>query len=174
MNIEQLKSHIRDIPDFPKPGVLFRDITPLLMNPEAFRATIDHLHERYEGSNISKIVAVESRGFLFASPLSYSLGASLVPLRKPGKLPYETVAESYLLEYGEATLEVHKDAISPGDRVLLFDDLLATGGTAAASAALVRKLGGEVVEIGFVIELSGLKGREKLDGTPVFSLIQYD
>ncbi|MFQ5510319.1 MAG: adenine phosphoribosyltransferase [Candidatus Krumholzibacteriia bacterium] len=174
MNTEQLKSHIRDIPDFPKPGILFRDITPLLMNPDAFRSTIDLLRERYEGSRIDKIVAIESRGFLFAAPLSYSLGAAFVPLRKPGKLPYETVAESYLLEYGESTLEIHKDAVSPGDRVLLFDDLLATGGTAAASVALVNKLGGEVIEVGFVIELEGLGGRAKLDGTPVFSLIQYD
>ena len=174
MNVEQLKSYIRDIPDFPKPGILFRDITPLLLSPEAFQATIDILRDRYQGSGIDRIVAIESRGFLFASPLSYCLGAAFVPLRKPGKLPYDTVTESYSLEYGDSALEVHKDAITPGDRVLIFDDLLATGGTAAAGVALVRKLGGEVLEAGFTIELKGLKGREKLTGTPVFSLIQYD
>lgn len=174
MNADQLKSRIRDIPDFPKPGILFRDITPLLLDPDAFAGTIALLTERYRQRPVDKIVAIESRGFLFASPLAYELGAGFIPLRKPGKLPFETIRESYTLEYGEATLEVHKDAIDPGDRVLVFDDLLATGGTAAASVALVRKLGGEVVETGFVIELKALNGRERLNGTPVFSLIQYE
>jgi adenine phosphoribosyltransferase len=172
--MENLKAHIRDIPDFPKPGILFRDITPLLLDPSAFRSVIESLYERYKDSEISKIVAIESRGFMFASPLAYKLGAGFVPLRKPGKLPYQTIAESYVLEYGEAAIEIHKDAIDRGERVLIFDDLLATGGTAAASVALVKKLGGDLVEASFIIELVGLKGRDKLDGTPVFSLIQYD
>lgn len=144
------------------------------MNPDAFRSTVEALEERYSGMDVTKIVAVESRGFLFASPLSYSIGAGFVPLRKQGKLPFDTIAQSYALEYGEATLEIHSDAIKKGDRVVIFDDLLATGGTAAASVALVEKLGGEVIEAGFVIELSALNGRAKLGETPVFSLLQYD
>lgn len=172
--MNDLKTYIRDIPDFPKPGILFKDITPLLLDPVGFRAAIDRLVDRYRGQRISKIVAIESRGFVFAGPLSYELQAGFIPLRKEGKLPYETIAESYFLEYGEAALEIHKDAIEKGERVLVFDDLLATGGTAEASVSLVQKLGGEVVEASFVIELMSLKGREKLDGTRVFSLIQYD
>jgi len=172
--MDHLKAFIRDIPDFPKPGVLYRDITPLLMNPDAFRSTVNILEERYSKMDITKIVAIESRGFLFASPISYTVGAGFVPLRKQGKLPFETIGESYDLEYGSATLEVHSDAIKKGDRVVIFDDLLATGGTAAASVALIEKLGGEVVEAGFVIELSGLNGRAKLGNTPVFSLLKYD
>lgn len=174
MSYEHLKAHIRDIPDFPKPGILFRDITPLLLHPPAYREAIDALKERYRNRGISKIVAIESRGFFFASPLCYELNAGFVPTRKAGKLPYNTVRESYALEYGEAALEIHADAISKGDRVLIFDDLLATGGTAAASVALVRQLGGEVIEAGFVIELSSLNGRDRLDDTEVFSLIQYE
>lgn len=174
MNPDNLKTYIRDIPDFPKPGILFKDITPLLLSPKAFQDTIDIFRERYEGKHINKIVAMESRGFFFAAPLCYQLGAGLIPLRKPGKLPYDTIAESYELEYGEATLEMHSDAIHEGDRVLIFDDLLATGGTAAASVALVRALGGKVVESGFVIELNALNGRAKLNGTDVFSLMQFD
>lgn len=173
MIVDTLKDRIRDIPDFPKPGILFKDITPLLLDPEAFRTAVDAFHTRYRTRTIDKVVAVESRGFLFAAPLSYLLGAGFVPMRKPGKLPYETIAESYLLEYGESTIEVHRDAIVPGDHVLIFDDLLATGGTAAASVALVEKLGGRVVETCFVVELTQLGGRSKLDGTPVFSLLQF-
>ncbi|MCZ6766271.1 MAG: adenine phosphoribosyltransferase [bacterium] len=172
--MDSLKTFIRDIPDFPKLGILYRDITPLLMNPDAFRSTVNALEERYAGMNITKIVAVESRGFIFASPLSYSLGAGFVPVRKQGKLPFDTIGKAYDLEYGKATLEIHSDAIMKGDRVVVFDDLLATGGTASASIALVEKLGGKVVEAGFVIELSALNGRAKLRGTPVFSLLQYD
>lgn len=172
--MDDLKTYIRDIPNFPKPGILFRDITPLLINPEAFRATVNTLVDRYRGMDVDKVVAIESRGFLFASALCYGIGAGFVPLRKPGKLPHDTIGESYELEYGEATLEVHRDAIEKGDRVVVFDDLLATGGTAAASVALVQKLGGSVIEIGFVIELESLRGREKLNGLPVFSLIQYE
>ena len=172
--MDELKSYIRDIPNFPKPGILFRDITPLLMNPKAFQMTVDALRERYGSMKVDKIVGIESRGFLFASALCYALGAGFVPLRKPGKLPFDTISEAYELEYGEAALEVHSDAIRNGDRIVIFDDLLATGGTAAASVNLVKKLGGDVIEAGFVIELKGLNGREKLDGTTVFSLVQYD
>jgi adenine phosphoribosyltransferase len=174
MDSEHLKQFIRNIPDFPKPGILFRDITPLLSNPGAFRETVDALRNRYEGKRIDKVVAIESRGFVFASPVAYRLGAGFIPLRKPGKLPSETISESYALEYGEAALEIHSDAIRPGDRVLILDDLLATGGTAAAAISLVKKLGGEVVELCFVIELKSLRGRDKLDGTPIFSLLTYD
>lgn len=173
MSFEHLKEHIRDIPDFPKAGILFRDITPLLLDPAAYREAIGALTSRYRDRRIDKVVAMESRGFMFASTLCYELGAGFVPTRKAGKLPHETISESYSLEYGQATLEVHVDAISKGDRVLIFDDLLATGGTAAASVALVKKLGGDVVEAGFVIELTALNGRSKLNGTPVFSLLQY-
>ena len=170
---DNLKKHIRDIPDFPEPGILFRDITPLLLDPSVFRETVDALCKRYEGQKIDKIVAIESRGFLFAAPIAYQLGVGFVPLRKPGKLPYDTIQESYELEYGKATLEVHKDAIRPGERVVIMDDLLATGGTAAAAVSLVGKLGGEVVEVSFVIELGGLKGREKIANTPLFALVSY-
>jgi len=174
MGAEHLKKFIRNIPDFPKPGILFRDITPLLSNPGAFRETVAALRNRYEGKRIDKVVAIESRGFVFASPVAYELGAGFIPLRKPGKLPSETISESYALEYGEAALEIHRDAIRPGDRVLILDDLLATGGTAAAAVSLVKKLGGEVVEVCFVIELKPLRGRDRLDGTPIFSLLTYD
>jgi adenine phosphoribosyltransferase len=174
MTSDDLKAYIRDVPDFPKPGIIFKDITPLLLHPPAFRASIDVFRERYADLGINKIVAIESRGFFFASPLCYELRAGFIPLRKPGKLPFETLAESYELEYGEAALEIHADAIDKGDRVVIFDDLLATGGTAGASVSLVRQLGGEVVEAGFLVELAFLKGRAKLGNTPVFSLLQYD
>jgi adenine phosphoribosyltransferase len=171
---EKIRKLIRDIPDFPKPGILFRDITPLLSDPIGFQYVIDTLRNRYQSTKLDKIVAIESRGFLFGTPLGYRLGVGVVPLRKPGKLPFETITQSYALEYGEATLEIHKDAVQPGERVLIIDDLLATGGTAAASVSLVRKLGAEVVEVCFVIELAGLNGRSKIEGAPVFSLISYD
>ncbi len=172
--MDRLKAHIREIPDFPIKGILFYDITPILQNPVVFDDVIEALRARYREMNIDKIFAVESRGFIFATPLARAIGAGFIPLRKPGKLPYETISVSYALEYGEATIEVHKDAIEKGERVLIFDDLLATGGTAAAAVALVKKLGGEVVEVGFVIELAGLKGREKLTDVPVYSMISYD
>jgi adenine phosphoribosyltransferase len=171
---ETIKELIRDIPDFPKPGILFRDITPLLSNVDGFGLVVDTLSERYKEKKLDKIVAIESRGFLFGTPLAYQLGVGLIPLRKPGKLPYETIQESYALEYGETSLEIHKDAIRPGDRVVILDDLLATGGTAAAAVSLVQKLGGDVVEVCFVIELAGLEGRSKIEGVPVFSLVSYD
>ena len=174
MDSKELKKYIRNIPDFPKPGILFRDITPLLSDPRAFQRVVDTLRDRYSRQNIDKVVAIESRGFVFASPVAYELGAGFIPMRKPGKLPSRTISEAYALEYGEAALEVHSDAISPGDRVLVLDDLLATGGTAAAAVSLVKKLGGVVVEACFVIELKPLNGRRKLDGTPIFSLLTYD
>jgi len=172
--MDDLKKHIRQVPDFPIPGILFYDITTLLDKPAVFSGIIGELSKRYAGRRIDKVAAMESRGFIFAAPVAKEIGAGFVPLRKPGKLPYETLRVSYSLEYGEAAIEVHKDAIKPGERVLVLDDLLATGGTAAAAVALVRKMGGEVVEAGFVIELSGLKGREKLSGVPVFSMVSYD
>jgi adenine phosphoribosyltransferase len=172
--VDHIKSHIRDIPDFPKPGILFRDITPLLQDPVAFRAVIEALAVRYADRNLSKIVAIESRGFVFATPLAYKLGLGFAPLRKEGKLPYETLSEAYLLEYGQAAIEIHRDAVKKGERVLLFDDLLATGGTAAASLALLERLGAEVVEACFVIELTALGGRRKIVGPPVFSLVAYE
>ncbi|UCH84345.1 MAG: adenine phosphoribosyltransferase [Candidatus Latescibacterota bacterium] len=171
---DELKRLIRDIPDFPKPGILFRDITPLLSDHAGFRLVVNTLKQRYEGRKIDKIAAIESRGFLFGTPLGYQLGVGVVPMRKPGKLPYKTIRESYALEYGEAALEIHKDAVRPGDQVLIMDDLLATGGTASAAVSLVEKLGGEVVEVCFVIELAGLNGRSRIEGVPVFSLVSYD
>jgi adenine phosphoribosyltransferase len=173
VRLEELKAKIRDIPDFPKPGILFRDITPLLADGRAFRAAIDALGERYVGRGIELVVGVEARGFLMGSALAYKLGAGNVIIRKPGKLPFRTHRETYALEYGTDTLEIHQDAIRPGQRVLLADDLLATGGTMAATLELVRRLGGEVAGLCFLIELTDLKGRHRLRGHEVFSLIQF-
>ena len=174
MTMDHLKKHIREVPDFPIEGILFYDITTLLENPAVFNEIIESLCKRYAGQKIDKIAAIEARGFIFATPVAREIGVGFVPLRKPGKLPYETMTVSYALEYGKATIEVHKDAIKPGERVLILDDLLATGGTAAAAVELVRKMGGEVVEASFVIELTGLKGRDKLSGVPVYSMVTYD
>jgi len=171
--VRRLKQTIRNIPDFPQPGILFRDITPVLQDPELFQQTVDFFLERYRSMNIEAVAAVESRGFIFGGALAYRLGAAFVPVRKAGKLPWETIQESYELEYGSATLEVHRDALSNARRVLIFDDLLATGGTAAATARLLERLGGTVVEIAFLIELTDLKGREKLQSYSVFSLVQF-
>ncbi|MFH0792892.1 MAG: adenine phosphoribosyltransferase [bacterium] len=168
-----LKAYIRDIPDFPKPGIMFKDITPLLKSPEAFGEATRQLGKIAKGLRPDKIVAVESRGFIFGAALALALKCSLVPVRKPGKLPYKTHRETYELEYGTDSLEIHTDAIAKGDRVLLIDDLLATGGTLAASARLIKRLGGEVVGILTVVELSFLKGREKLKGLPYHTLIEY-
>ncbi len=168
-----LKSLIRDVPDFPKPGIIFKDITTLLKDPKGFCEAVDVLYEGIKDKGIDKIVAVESRGFIFAGVLAYKLGCGFVPVRKPGKLPAETIAEEYTLEYGTNTLEIHKDAIAPGEKVLIFDDLLATGGTALATAHLVEGLGGRVVGFQFLIELSFLNGREKLKGYDVTSIIVY-
>lgn len=168
-----LSAYIRDIPDFPKPGIIFKDITPLLHAPEAFKYVSDTLTERYRGKGLNGIVAIESRGFMFAAPVCYALDLPLIPARKPGKLPYKTIAETYDLEYGSATLEVHEDALKKGDRVLVLDDLLATGGTLGATCRLIDRLGGEVAEIATVIELSFLNGREKLCGLPYYSMLKY-
>ena len=169
-----LASTIRNVPDFPVEGILFYDITTMLNKPEAFKASIDKLVEHYQDTEIDQVVGVESRGFIFGPILAYKLGAGFVPVRKPGKLPAEKLAESYELEYGTNILEIHRDAIEPGQKVLVVDDLLATGGTAKATCTLVEKLGGQVVGIAFVIELSFLKGRDQLQGYDVFSLLSYD
>ncbi len=164
---------IRNIPDFPIPGVQFKDITPLLADAAAFRTVIDQFAERYAAANVDIVVGIEARGYIFAAPLAYRLGAGLVPVRKPGKLPAKTIQVEYSLEYGTNTLAMHRDAFSHGARVLLMDDLLATGGTIRAAADLVEQLGGKVVELAFVIELTFLSGRERLANYPVFSLVQY-
>jgi adenine phosphoribosyltransferase len=169
-----LVSTIRSVPDFPIEGILFYDITTLLKNPTALKESVDQLVNHYRDAGVDLVVAIESRGFIFGMPLAYQLGVGFVPVRKPGKLPAETTAESYELEYGTNTIEIHVDAIEKGQKVLVIDDLLATGGTAKATCNLVEKLGGEVVGVAFVIELNFLKGREKLKGYDVFSLIQYD
>jgi len=169
-----LRDHIRDVPDFPRPGILFRDITPLLAHPPAFREAIRQLADHYRDAEIKAIAAAEARGFLFAAPLALELNASFVPVRKPGKLPFETQSFHYELEYGTDTLEIHTDAFSAGDKVLLVDDLLATGGTMNACARLVERSGAEVVGCAFVVELSFLKGRERLAPYEVFSLLNYD
>jgi len=171
--IELLKSHIRDVPDFPKPGIVFKDITPLLAEPAAFKAAVELLAEHYEPMRLDAIVAVESRGFIFGGALALDLGLPLHIVRKPGKLPWKTDAVTYSLEYGTDTLEMHQDSLGRGNRVVVLDDLLATGGTAAATAQLAAKQGAEVLECGFVIELAFLAGREKIKPTPVFSLISF-
>ena len=169
-----LSDYIRSIPDFPKPGILFRDITTLLAHPPAFHEAIRQLVERIGDMQIDAIAAAEARGFLVAAPLSLELGVALVPVRKPGKLPGETVAHSYELEYGSDTLEIHADALKPGDRVLVVDDLLATGGTVEACCRLVEKAGGTVVACAFLIELVGLSGAEKIAEYPIISLVKYE
>ncbi|HXG30652.1 MAG TPA: adenine phosphoribosyltransferase [Thermodesulfobacteriota bacterium] len=171
--MEDLKSYIRDIPNFPKEGIIFHDITPLLQNPKAFRNAIDRMAETIDGKGVEYLIGVEARGFIFASALAYKLGTGLVIIRKLGKLPYETINASYDLEYGKDVLEVHRDAISGGSRVVLVDDLLATGGTAAAVGNLVRKLGGEIVGYSFLVELTELKGRERLKPYPVWSILEF-
>ena len=168
-----LARHIRDIPDFPKPGILFKDITPLLADPTAFQHAIDLLSIRYAGEKIDAIAAAEARGFLFAAPLALKLHIPLVPLRKPGKLPYRTYSLKYDLEYGSAELHMHVDGITPGNRVLMVDDLLATGGTMAAGCKLVEQAGGTIAGVAFLVELGFLKGRDQLQGYDVFSLITY-
>lgn len=168
-----LKRHIRDVPDFPKPGIIFKDITPLLQNHEVFSKIIETFVERYQAEGIHAIVGIESRGFFFGAPLAHQLKASFIPIRKKGKLPYKTVNMSYDLEYGSATIEMHEDAIERGQRVIVIDDLLATGGTAEAACKLVEKQGGKVVECAFVVELAFLNGRDKIK-CPVHSLVKYD
>jgi len=169
-----LKTKIREVPDFPKKGILFYDITTLLADPSASKEVMDRLAAPYLDQNIQKVIGVESRGFIFGTPVADRLEAGFIPVRKPGKLPYETIEESYDLEYGSDKLCMHKDAISPGERVLIVDDLLATGGTMAATVKLVQQLGGEIVGIAFVIELLFLNGRNQLKGLPVASLLSYE
>ena len=169
-----LKETIRSIPDFPKKGIVFRDITTLLKDRAAFQQTISLLVERYRDRSIDQVCAVEARGYIFGGALADRLGCAFVPIRKPGKLPSQTIFEEYELEYGAGRLEIHADAITPGKRVLLVDDLLATGGTLAAACRLIERLGGKVVEIAAVIELSFLNGRKKLSGYDVFSLVTYE
>ena len=170
---EELKSFIRDVPDFPKPGVLFKDITPLLKSPAALEKTIRALAEPYRGQKISAIAAIESRGFIFGSYVAQALGAGFVPIRKPGKLPWTKRRNEYVLEYGKDALEIHDDALLPSDRVVVIDDVLATGGTAAAAAALVRGFDATLVGVATVIELTFLDPRKKLEGVEVHSVIQY-
>lgn len=168
-----LKSVIRDVPDFPKPGILFKDITTLLENPQAFRETIDLLESSVSSLGITAVIGIEARGFIFGAPLADRLGVGFIPIRKPGKLPYTTISESYLLEYGTDTIEMHSDALESGDRVVIIDDLLATGGTMQAAVRLVEKTGARVVKVLFVAELLFLSGREKLDGYDVQSLVSF-
>lgn len=170
---EALKKWIRDIPDFPKPGIVFKDITPLLGNAKEFARALDLLAAPYRGQRIDQVVCVEARGFILGAPLALKLGAGIVPVRKPGKLPYQTLRETYDLEYGTDSLEIHRDALKAGSRILIADDVLATGGTVAGVAKLVGKLQGTIVGMVFLIELESLKGRQKLPGQEIFSLIRY-
>jgi len=174
--LQLIKNSIKSIPDYPLPGVIFRDITSLIENGEAFAATIDLFVERYKDQKIDKVVGTEARGFIFGAPLAAAIGAGFVPVRKPGKLPRDTIQESYSLEYGTDTLQIHHDAIQEGERVLLVDDLLATGGTAEASVKLIQRSGGIVIESAFVIELPSLDGAKKLAGVDVahFSLVEFE
>jgi adenine phosphoribosyltransferase len=173
MSAEELRERIREIPDFPKPGILFYDITTLLKDPDAYREAIDLMIEPYANDRIDVVVGMESRGFIFSAPMAYQLHAGLVPVRKLGKLPAETITVEYALEYGSNTLEIHRDSIQPGQRVLIVDDLLATGGTVKGTIELVERLKGEVVGLAFLVELDFLKGRERLDGRRVTSVIKY-
>jgi adenine phosphoribosyltransferase len=173
-NDDYLKSTIRSIPDFPKKGIVFRDITTLLKDPKAFATVIDYFYEEYRGKNISKIVSVESRGFIFGAALAYKLGAGFVPIRKKGKLPAETVQQDYQLEYGTDVMEIHADAVQPGDRIVIHDDLLATGGTIEAACRLIEKLRGEIIGLSFLIELAFLNGRDRISKYPIQTLITYD
>jgi adenine phosphoribosyltransferase len=169
-----LQAHVRDVIDYPKPGIVFKDITPLLGSADAFRATVDALAEPYATIRVDKVIGIEARGFVFAAPVTYELQAGFVPVRKPGKLPWEIEREEYVLEYGTDLLEIHRDAIAPGERVLIVDDVVATGGTAAATARLVERLGGSVVGFAFVLELGFLHGREQLSGYDIHTLVTYE
>jgi len=174
MDTEELRSCVRDIPNFPKAGVIFKDITPLLSNPDGFRSTVDLIAGHFDGNAVDRVLGIEARGFIIAAPVAYNFGAAFVPVRKAGKLPWEIEREEYELEYGTDLLEIHRDAIDPGSRVVIVDDVLATGGTAAATVRLVEKLGGTVIGLAFVIELAFLNGRDKLPGHDVFSLVTYE
>ena len=171
---DSIKSKIRTVPHWPKEGIMFRDITTLLKDPAGFRETIDLLYKRYENKKIDKVIGIESRGFIFGAPLAYLLGCGFVPVRKPGKLPAECESEEYTLEYGKDKIEIHKDAINQGDRILIVDDLIATAGTADAARKLVKKLGGKIVECAFTVELTDLKGRDKLKGENIYSIVEFE
>lgn len=171
--MDSIKSRIRDVPDFPKPGIVFKDLTPVFQDAETFRSLVDSMSSHYEGQEITKIVGIESRGFILGAAMAYRMGVGLSIVRKLGKLPWDTVKQSYSLEYGTDSLEIHKDAIAPGEKVLIIDDLLATGGTAEAVIKLVKELGGEVAGIGFGVELDFLGGRKKLEPFDVFSLLHF-
>jgi adenine phosphoribosyltransferase len=171
--VQRLRAAVRDVPDFPKKGIMFKDITPVLSDPGLFRASIDLFLERCRGKEIDKIVGIDARGFVFASAVAYELGVGFVPIRKRGKLPYRTEIAKYSLEYGEAEVEMHTDAVTAGERVVLIDDLLATGGTSAAAAVLIRKAGGQLLEAQFLIELEFLEGRKQLEPTPIMAFLKY-
>lgn len=174
MSLSQLKDTIRSIPDWPIKGVIFRDITTLMQDPDAYREACDLFYDRYKDRDIDKIVGIDARGFVFGAVLAYKLGIGFIPVRKKGKLPYTTIQETYSLEYGEDTLEIHKDALQKGDRVVVIDDLIATGGTIGATVNLVRKLGAEVLECAFIVELPDLKGREKISGCEVYAMMEFE
>lgn len=169
----ELKQYVRDVPDWPKKGIIFKDLTPLFKDPAAFKFALDALRNRYSETKVDKVCGVEARGFILAPTLAYMLGAGFIPVRKPKKLPWETEQVTYELEYGTDTLEMHRDAVKPGDNILLIDDLLATGGTASAVVRLIERQGGKLAGIGFLVELGFLHGRSKLDGHDVFALIRY-
>jgi adenine phosphoribosyltransferase len=171
---DYIKSKVRSIPDWPIKGVIFRDITTLLLDPSAFKQICAIFYDRYVNEKIDKIVGIDARGFLFGSVLAYNLDIGMIPIRKNGKLPYNTISESYTLEYGEEVIEIHEDAIQKGERVVIIDDLMATGGTISAAANLVEKLGGEIFECSFVLELPDLNGREKLGNRKVFSIVEFE
>lgn len=172
--MKTLTDLIRDIPDFPEPGIMFKDITPLLADHNGLQVAVGALVEHYEGADVTLVAGIESRGFIFAAPIALRLGAGFVPIRKPGKLPYDVIREEYKLEYGTDSLEIHRDAVKEGDRVVIIDDVLATGGTAITAARLVEHLGATVVGVGVMVELEYLEGRQRLDGYELISLVQYE
>jgi adenine phosphoribosyltransferase len=174
MNNALLEKSIRNIPDFPKPGILFRDVTTLVQNKAAFKKSVDLLAKKYKGKGFDKVVGVEARGFIFGAAVAHKIGAGFVPVRKKGKLPFKTISTAYQLEYGTDTLEIHQDAIDTGEKVLIIDDLLATGGTVKAVIELIKKLGGKISGIGFVIELVDLNGKDKFKEYPIYSLVKFE
>lgn len=173
MNNSLLEKSIRNIPDFPKPGILFRDVTTLIQNKAAFKKAVDLLAKKYKGKKIDKVIGVEARGFIFGAAVAHKIGAGFVPVRKKGKLPFKTISTTYELEYGTDTLEIHQDAVTSGEKVLIIDDLLATGGTIKAVIGLIKQLGGKISGIGFVIELVDLKGKDKFKEYPIYSLVKF-
>ena len=169
-----LKQTIRSIPNWPIKGVIFRDLTTLMQDPQAFRESIDILYDRYKDKGLDKVVGIDARGFVFGAVLAYRLGVGFIPVRKKGKLPHKTIEQSYSLEYGEGTLEMHQDAFTPGEKVVIVDDLIATGGTVGATVKLVKQLGADLLECAFIVELPDLKGRDQIPGCPVFSVIEFE